>query len=89
MKKSPLTTVLLAVETALAIAALALCYSYISKARELRGLQSKVAFINLRQQGITALANDAAEYSQKNPAINPILEAAGVKPASTAKPGNK
>jgi hypothetical protein len=80
MKKSPLTTGLLGVEALLAIATLVLCYSYISKAKELRTLQSQAAFINFRQQAVAALATDCAEYSQKNPAILPILEAVGVKP---------
>jgi len=53
------------------------------------------AYLNDQQstRGIEALLNDALEYSKKNPAIDPLLEAAGIKPKSgaaiTNKPGSK
>ena len=52
------------------------------------------ARINNNRALIGSLAGEALEYSKKNPAIDPILEAAGVKPPRTntsaaAKPGSK
>jgi hypothetical protein len=35
---------------------------------------------------MTALANDTLEYSKKNPAIDPILESVGLKPAKSNVP---
>lgn len=97
MKKSPLPTVLLVVLLASALTSLFLCWSYISKTRELRRLQGQAAQANNNLGIINALATDALEYSKKNPAIDPILESAGVKPprtgtapaASPAKPATK
>ncbi len=92
MKNSPLTTVLLLLILASALASLFYCWSLINKSRELRNLQAEVNRINYRGAAIQALANDAYEYSKKNPAIEPILESAGFKKAATngtARPSSK
>jgi hypothetical protein len=70
------------------------CFKYNSRSRELRRLQMNVAQINGFQTQISALANEAMEYSKKNPSIDPILESIGMKPAKTnstpaAKPAGK
>ncbi len=59
-----------------------LCWDYVHKAAELRSLQMNATAINQRRAAVTSLANDAIEYGQKNPAILPVLEAAGLKPPS-------
>ncbi len=93
--KSPLTTILLAVLALSALLSLGLCWGYVSNARELRTLQTQAAFINNKRAEINALANLAVQYSQKNPAINPLLESAGLKgglktaPGTTPKPAAK
>jgi hypothetical protein len=56
------------------------CWRYMAHTRELRTLQSQTAFINNNRNLINALANDALEYSKKNPSIDPILESVGLKP---------
>ena len=53
-------------------------------------LQSQLSFAQTRSAYIAALAKDAVDYSAKNPAIDPILEAAGVKPSKALQsPSNK
>jgi hypothetical protein len=89
MKNSPLTAILLGILVISALGSACLCWSYGKRARELRALQTSLSFINSRNAGINALASDALEYSKTHPDINPILEAAGVKPRSAAAPAAK
>jgi len=89
MKNSPLTTVLLSVLAASTIASVVLCALYISNTRQLRALQSQAAMAQNNRTMFTMLANDVVEYSKKNPAINPILEASGLRPKSGAATTNK
>jgi hypothetical protein len=84
MKNNPMTTVLLGVLTVSALLSVLFCWLYISNTRELRGLQVQAAMINNKRAVINALANDVAEYSKKNPAIDPILESVGLKPSKSA-----
>ena len=94
MKNSPLTTFLLAVLALSAVLSVVFCSLYVSSTRELRSLQGQLNVINNRAAAISSLASEALEYSKRNPAIDPILEAAGVKlskssPASTNKAAAK
>jgi hypothetical protein len=90
MKKSPLTTFLLAVLFISALASLALCYLCTRNAMRLVELQSQLTFAQTRGAFIAALAKDVVEYSARNPAIDPILEAANLKPSKTPQaPTNK
>jgi len=84
MMKSPLITVLLAALLISALASIGFCWAYIGKAIELRGLQYQLANIQNNQAFLSGLAKDAFDYSEKNQAIDPILEAAGVKPAKNS-----
>jgi hypothetical protein len=81
-----MTTVLLASTTVMALLSLVLCWSFISKARQLRTLQTQLALANNNRQMINILATEAIEYSKKNPAIDPILEWIGAKPGRTNPP---
>jgi hypothetical protein len=90
MKNSPLTTIMLLVLTASALASVLLCWFNISNTRELRSLQAQVAVINNNQAFINALVNETAEYSKTHHEIDPILESIGLKPNKTAAaPTNK
>jgi len=94
MRKSPLTTVLLVMLVVSALASVLLCWLYISNTRQLRVLQAQLQLVNNNRALITSLANECVEYSKKNPAIDPLLEAAGIKPGrapatTTAKPAAK
>jgi hypothetical protein len=84
MKNNPMTTVLLGVLTISALLSVLFCWLYISDTRELRAFQIQAAMINNKRAVINALANDVAEYSKKNPAIDPILESVGLKPGKSA-----
>jgi hypothetical protein len=84
MTKSPLTTVLLAALLISALASVGFCCAYIFKAREVRAIQGQIAGIQNNRAFIAAVANDAIEYSKRNAAIDPILEAAGIKPKTSA-----
>ena len=94
MRNSSSTTVLLGLLVISALLSIGLFWRVIAKDRELRDLRMNAAQINNRRALVAALASEAVEYSKKNPAIDPILEAAGIKPpktaaAPTAKPGTK
>ncbi|HLH54184.1 MAG TPA: hypothetical protein VKY92_11280 [Verrucomicrobiae bacterium] len=90
MKKSQATTFLMFILVASALASVLFCLLYIHYARELAGVQRSVAQAQGYRAGLVSLINDVMEYSTHNPAINPILEGAGLKPgASTNKPAAK
>jgi hypothetical protein len=58
--------------------------AYVKTTAELRGLQLQATAIDNNRNLVRALANDAVEYSKRNPAINPILQTFGL--SSTASP---
>jgi len=94
MKNSPLTTFLLSILALSAVLSVIFCLLYVSSTRELRSLQAQVTAINNRNGAMSALVNETMEYSKRNPAIDPILEATGFKPpktppAATNKPAGK
>jgi hypothetical protein len=77
-----------------ALLSIGLFFGLISKERQLRELQMTAAQINNSRALLNSLAAEVVEYSKKNPTIDPVLEALGVKPAKTTtsaapKPGNK
>jgi hypothetical protein len=94
MRNSSSTTVLLGLLVVSALLSIGLFWALISKEKELRDLRMSAAKINNTRTLVGFLGNEAVEYSKKNPSIDPILEAAGLKPpksipASAAKPGTK
>lgn len=71
------------------LASIGLTVSWFSSTREVRRLQqmyASVQAINNSRAVLNALANDALEYSKRNPAINPILESAGIRQAAAGAP---
>lgn len=88
MNKSPLTTILTGALALSALTSLVLCYLHIQYTSEVRALQAPATQAVMKQNLLTPLLNDIVEYSKKNPAILPVLDAAGVKiqPAPAAKP---
>ena len=94
MNKSPATTILLFILVASALCSVAFCLLYTSSSRQLRDLQRTAAMAQNNRNLILALGSETLEYSKKNPAIDPILEAAGFKQkaasaAATNKPASK
>ena len=95
MQKSPLTAILLTVLLVNVLATAVLSFGYIWHMREAQRLQLEINTINQARNLVQALANDAVEYSKRNPAIDPWLQSVGLKapkaaPApSPAKPAGK
>lgn len=65
-----------------ALTSLYLCYVCVTNASELSQLQNQAAMVNNNRAIMSAVATEALEYSKTNPAIDPILEAAKIKPPS-------
>lgn len=70
------------------------CFRAVMVTRDSRRLGREVRMIQLEQARFQSLAAECLAYSDKNPAINPILESVKLKepktaPASTAKPATK
>ena len=70
--------------------------SYYSSVGELQRLQAQYGAINNARTAAQALANDAVEYSKRNPSIDPLLFQFEIKqkptaaaPAPTVKPAPK
>jgi hypothetical protein len=63
-------------------------------ARELQALEFQYQAMNQTSTAVQSLANDAIEYSRRNPAIDPLLQQFDLKarpssPAPTAPPAPK
>ncbi len=84
MQKSPLTLILLTVLLVNVLVAAVLSFGYVWQMREAQVLQVQINAINQNRALVQALANDALEYSKRNPAIDPVLQSVNLKPH---KPG--
>ncbi len=93
MNKNPATTTLLVILVVSALCSVAFCGLYVRDAMRLRDLQRSTANVQLYRNNLLTLINETLEYSKKNPTIDPILEAAGIKPKTgapqTPKPASK
>jgi hypothetical protein len=82
-------TVLLAISLLVSVLC---CLQFMFRVREYRSITGQINSINAYRGGIQQLAAECVQYSEKNPAINPLLETVGLK-AKTApagsKPGNR
>lgn len=84
MKNNGTTTIL---NCALAIAVIGVGIGALNnyfKTSEARMLQSKIANYQNNQAIMQNLIAETLQYSQRNPAIDPILEAIGAKPGKNA-----
>ena len=79
-------TVLLAISVLLSVM---FCLQYSFQARELRRISGQINHINMYRSWVQSLANDCLQYSEKNPAINPILQSVGLTNSTAAKPATK
>ncbi len=93
MKSNSSTTGLTVALAISLILSVIFCMQFMFRTRELRALSGQIATINGYRNGIQQLAADCLQYSEKNPAINPVLEAVGLKPGkgnpAAAKPAGK
>ena len=72
-----------------AVTCATLAILYVRGASELRGLQGQAAAIENNRNLVRALAADAIEYSKRNPAIDPVLQSVGLKPAPGSPKASK
>ena len=85
MKSNGTTTTILNWGLAIAVVGVAIgALNNYLKTREMRMLQSKIANFQNNQAIMQNLIAETMQYSQRNPAIDPILEAIGAKPAKSA-----
>lgn len=97
MKNSQSSSLLLVLLAISALLSVALCWYYISSARELRVLtgqmQGQVRAIQNNSQFLGALGGDLIEYSKTHSDIEPLLETAGMRQGkaapATTNPTNK
>ena len=72
-----------ALVTALFLSALATCWFavwWFLGARELQALEFQYQSMNQISAAVQSLANDAMEFSRRNPAIDPLLQQFDLKP---------
>lgn len=92
MKGNSLLVGLSLVLAVLSLAVAALAFQYVQLSRALNTSQFTLAQVEMRQNRLKALVAEAVDYSQRNPAIDPLLLAIGAKgpapaPASPRTPG--
>ena len=84
MKNDSVIRALQGLLAASALASVVLVFFFCLNARSLRSIQIQASNVNQRRMAWPGLINDAVEYSKKNPAIDPLLEAIGAKPPKNA-----
>jgi hypothetical protein len=90
MQKSSLISALTGALLVGAIGIFLLAVVFEMNIRRLNRLQPALAQQQANAQLVNALAMDCLEYSKHNPAIDPVLVQAGIKPAGiAAKPAAK
>jgi hypothetical protein len=89
MKNSQLTSILMGLTAFSAAASIILCGLMITSSREIMVLRMQVNEVNNRRIAATQLINELAEYSKRNPAIEPILQSLAPKAPAPAKPAAK
>jgi hypothetical protein len=86
MKNNTLGTLLVGVLFASALLTSWASVRYFFSLREAQRLQAQTIAINNNRNATQALANEAIEYSKRNPAIDPILQQFEIKPKPTNVP---
>src|SRR5262249_14084582 len=86
MKIKVIGPILLILLLACALFSVWVSINYYFSSRELQGLQATALYMNGVLSAAQSLANEAVEYSRRNPAIDPILFQFELK-AKPAAPG--
>jgi len=87
MKNNSLATALAGLLLVVALLSAWFAVSFNLSYHQLRRLQTKAAAYTNNRALMQALAGDLVEYGKRNPAIDPILQSVGLKPANaTAAP---
>lgn len=83
LKNNLLSMLLAGVLTLTSIGAAVMIYTYIQTATKVQHNQGLITVINRNQGSLQNLANDAVQYSRRNPAIDPLLQSLGFKARTT------
>ena len=83
MKNNTLTAFLNGVLALSALLSVIFCLQYIFLSREVRSISAQVSGINAYHNNLKMLLNDCVAYSERNHAIDPILESVGIKKSKT------
>jgi hypothetical protein len=83
MQKNPFISFLAGALCLAAVAVFALTIICEWRFRQLRRIQPLVLQVQQNSKFADALANEIMEYSKRNPAVDPILQNVGLKPAKT------
>jgi hypothetical protein len=83
MRTNPLGPFLVGVFVACAIMVAWLATRYYFSVKDFTKLSIQAITINNTRTAVQSLANEAIEYSRRNPAMDPILEKFEIKPRST------
>lgn len=89
MKNSQLTSTLMGLTAFSAAASIILCGLMISSSRELMVLRLQANEVNNRRIAASSLISELAEYSKRNPAIEPILQSLAPKTPAPTKTAAK
>ena len=81
MKNHPIAAGLVAILMLSVLANVGFAYRYVHSIGTVQGLQVQTAMANRNLALAQAMAKDAAEYSKRNPAIDPILQSVGISVA--------
>ena len=84
MKSNAVTFILNALLGLCLLASVILCFQSWAVTRSMRQINGRMNSISGYRASVQSLANDCVAYSEKNPAINPILEAYNLKQKSAA-----
>ena len=83
MRSNPLGPFLVGVFVACALVVAWLSSKYYFSMKEFTKLSMRATSINNTRNAVQSLANEAVEYSRRNPAIDPLLEKFDIKPRAT------
>jgi hypothetical protein len=79
VKGNSLLVGLASILAALSAGVTSLAYQYVQLTRALNAAQHTITQVELRQNRLKALVNEAIEYSKRDPSIDPLLYSAGAK----------
>ena len=89
MKNNPFGTLLVGLLLLAAVATLWAAAKYFFSVKELERVNARYIALNSTLNTIQALANEAVEYSKRNPAIDPILFQYELKPRPGTPPAGQ
>jgi len=89
MKKSPLLPLLAGLQVVASIALAVVCILQIQYGRQLNDQNAAMLRYNVDRQFLNSLLTDCVKYGERNPAIHPLLAAAGVQPPAMPAPATK